>query len=84
MATSTAARISAPASSHEASRNGTSSLSPSGDQNTNDAAQQNNAITNLIINYLPQNMNQDEVRSLFGSMGEVESCKLIRDKVTGQ
>uniref|UniRef100_A0A7E4ZQN2 ELAV protein 2 n=1 Tax=Panagrellus redivivus TaxID=6233 RepID=A0A7E4ZQN2_PANRE len=40
--------------------------------------------TNLIINYLPQNMNQDEVRALFASMGEIESCKLVRDKVTGQ
>uniref|UniRef100_A0A914HYX4 RRM domain-containing protein n=1 Tax=Globodera rostochiensis TaxID=31243 RepID=A0A914HYX4_GLORO len=40
--------------------------------------------TNLIINYLPQNMTQEEVRALFGSMGEVESCKLIRDKTTGQ
>uniref|UniRef100_A0AC35FXQ8 RRM domain-containing protein n=1 Tax=Panagrolaimus sp. PS1159 TaxID=55785 RepID=A0AC35FXQ8_9BILA len=41
-------------------------------------------MTNLIINYLPQNMNQDEVRALFASMGEIESCKLVRDKVTGQ
>lgn len=39
--------------------------------------------TNLIINYLPQNMNQDEVRALFASMGEIESCKLVRDKITG-
>uniref|UniRef100_A0AC34QZH7 RRM domain-containing protein n=1 Tax=Panagrolaimus sp. JU765 TaxID=591449 RepID=A0AC34QZH7_9BILA len=29
-------------------------------------------------------MNQDEVRALFASMGEIESCKLVRDKVTGQ
>lgn len=40
--------------------------------------------TNLIVNYLPQTMTQEEMRSLFSSMGEVESCKLIRDKVTGQ
>ncbi|KAK2727403.1 ELAV-like protein 2 isoform X2 [Artemia franciscana] len=40
--------------------------------------------TNLIVNYLPQTMTQEEIRSLFGSIGEVESCKLIRDKVTGQ
>lgn len=39
--------------------------------------------TNLIINYLPQNMTQEEIRSLFSSIGEVESCKLIRDKQTG-
>lgn len=40
--------------------------------------------TNLIINYLPQNMSQDEVRALFVSMGPIESCKLVRDKVTGE
>jgi len=38
--------------------------------------------TNLIVNYLPQNMTQEEIRSLFSSIGELESCKLIRDKVT--
>merc|ERR1719397_2206311 len=40
--------------------------------------------TNLIVNYLPQTMTQEEIRSLFSSIGQVESCKLIRDKVTGQ
>ncbi|KAG1693786.1 ELAV-like protein 4 [Nymphon striatum] len=40
--------------------------------------------TNLIVNYLPQTMTQEDLRSLFSSIGEVESCKLIRDKVTGQ
>ncbi|KAK6989460.1 ELAV-like protein 1 isoform X1 [Biomphalaria glabrata] len=38
--------------------------------------------TNLIVNYLPQTMSQDEIRSLFSSIGELESCKLIRDKPT--
>ena len=41
------------------------------------------AKTNLIVNYLPQSMTQDELRSLFCSIGEVESAKLIRDKVAG-
>ncbi|XP_055696863.1 ELAV-like protein 3 isoform X5 [Phlebotomus papatasi] len=40
--------------------------------------------TNLIVNYLPQTMTQEEMRSLFASIGELESCKLIRDKVTGE
>lgn len=40
--------------------------------------------TNLIVNYLPQSMSQDELRSLFSSVGEVESAKLIRDKVAGK
>ncbi|XP_068608542.1 ELAV-like protein 1a isoform X2 [Brachionichthys hirsutus] len=39
--------------------------------------------TNLIVNYLPQSMTQDELRSLFGSIGDVESAKLIRDKLAG-
>ncbi|XP_039251678.1 ELAV-like protein 1 isoform X1 [Styela clava] len=39
--------------------------------------------TNLIINYLPQTMTQEDLRNLFSSIGELESCKLIRDKLTG-
>lgn len=40
--------------------------------------------TNLIVNYLPQNMTQDEIKELFASIGQVESCKLIKDKLTGK
>ncbi|XP_051930184.1 ELAV-like protein 1 isoform X2 [Hippocampus zosterae] len=47
------------------------------------AMEDDNARTNLIINYLPQSMNQDELRNLFSNVGEVESAKLIRDKVAG-
>ncbi|CAG0920568.1 unnamed protein product, partial [Notodromas monacha] len=39
--------------------------------------------TNLIVNYLPQNMNQETIRALFSQIGEVESCKLIRDRTPG-
>lgn len=42
-----------------------------------------NSKTNLIVNYLPQNMTQDEIKELFSSIGPVESCKLIKDKLTG-
>ncbi|XP_062868410.1 ELAV-like protein 1b [Trichomycterus rosablanca] len=45
--------------------------------------ERSDAKTNLIVNYLPQSMSQDELRSLFSSIGEVESAKLIRDKVGG-
>lgn len=38
---------------------------------------------NIIINYLPQTMTQDEVYSLFRSMGDIESCKLVKDKNSG-
>jgi len=40
--------------------------------------------TNLIVNYLPQTMSQDDLRTLFSSLGELESCKLIRDKSSGE
>ncbi|XP_071449140.1 ELAV-like protein 1 [Hetaerina americana] len=40
--------------------------------------------TNLIVNYLPQTMAQEDIRSLFSSVGQVDNCKLIRDKSTGQ
>lgn len=41
-----------------------------------------NSKTNLIVNYLPQNMTQDEIKSLFASIGPVDSCKLIKDKLS--
>lgn len=44
--------------------------------------EQDKQLTNLIVNYLPQSMSQEEIRTLFSSIGEVESCKLIRDKST--
>lgn len=44
--------------------------------------QDDGQLTNLIVNYLPQSMSQEEIRTLFSSIGEVESCKLIRDKST--
>jgi RNA recognition motif-containing protein len=39
--------------------------------------------TNLIVNYLPPTMNQETVRALFSQVGEVESCKLVRDRTVG-
>lgn len=55
----------------------------SGGGNVGGGGGQEESKTNLIVNYLPQTMTQEEIRSLFSSIGEVESCKLIRDKVTG-
>lgn len=55
----------------------------SGGGNVGGGGAQEESKTNLIVNYLPQTMTQEEIRSLFSSIGEVESCKLIRDKVTG-
>jgi ELAV like protein 2/3/4 len=63
-------------------------MTMSGSQSSPNNGSGNNGLeeskTNLIVNYLPQTMTQEEIRSLFSSIGEVESCKLIRDKITGQ
>ncbi|KAH8400606.1 hypothetical protein KR222_008377 [Zaprionus bogoriensis] len=67
--------------------NNNNNTAATNNNNTNNNNNNNNEPdpkTNLIVNYLPQTMSQDEIRSLFVSFGEVESCKLIRDKVTGQ
>ncbi len=48
-----------------------------GPQNPESKAQ-----TNLIVNYLPQTMSEDDVKNLFSSIGPIQSCKLIKDKGT--
>ncbi len=53
-------------------------------QENEDLCTEENAKTNLIVNYLPQNMTQEEIKSLFGSIGPVDTCKLIKDKLTGK
>jgi protein sex-lethal len=43
-----------------------------------------NAGTNLIVNYLPQDMNERELHTVFSTMGPIESCRVLRDfKVSG-
>jgi len=39
--------------------------------------------TNLIINYLPQTLTDEEFRQMFQSVGPVKSSKIVRDKSTG-
>jgi RNA recognition motif. (a.k.a. RRM, RBD, or RNP domain) len=38
-----------------------------------------NALTNLIVNYLPQDCNERELHSMFSPMGPVETCRVVRD-----
>ena len=38
--------------------------------------------TNLIVNYLPQTLTDEEFRSMFLSIGPLKSSKIIRDKAT--
>lgn len=40
------------------------------------------AATNLIVNYLPPDMSEDDVRNLFSRVGAIQSCKLIKDKLS--
>uniref|UniRef100_A0A8D9BCY5 Sex-lethal homolog n=1 Tax=Cacopsylla melanoneura TaxID=428564 RepID=A0A8D9BCY5_9HEMI len=42
-----------------------------------------NALTNLIINYLPQTMTEKELFSMFVTIGPVESCRVMKDNKTG-
>lgn len=39
--------------------------------------------SNLIINYLPQTLADDEFRRIFEGMGPVTSAKIVRNKATG-
>ncbi|KAF6779326.1 hypothetical protein AHF37_02944 [Paragonimus kellicotti] len=55
---------------------------PTESQKISDVTEDNQ--TNLIVNYLPQNMSQEEIRNLFATIGEVDSCKLIKDKNTSK
>lgn len=52
-------------------------LSPPAPQNS-----EMKAATNLIVNYLPPDMSEEEVRNLFSGVGTIQSCKLIKDKLS--
>lgn len=39
--------------------------------------------TNLIVNYLPQSLTDDEFRELFDKFGHVTASKVVRDRATG-
>lgn len=61
--------------------NGTTSVEMNGDSAVENGNEDSK--TNLIINYLPQGMNQEEIKALFSTIGTVTSCKLVRDKTNG-
>ena len=42
-----------------------------------------NSDTNLIVNYLPQTLTDEEFQSMFLNVGQLRSCKIIRDRATG-
>jgi len=39
---------------------------------------------NLIVNYIPASISEEALRNMFFPFGELESCKLMVDKLTGQ
>jgi len=39
-------------------------------------------VTNLIINYLPPELNEDELMAIFAEHGEIEHIKVVRDHQT--
>eukprot|EP00005_Dracoamoeba_jomungandri_P000087 CAMPEP_0174252460 /NCGR_PEP_ID=MMETSP0439-20130205/1920_1 /TAXON_ID=0 /ORGANISM="Stereomyxa ramosa, Strain Chinc5" /LENGTH=313 /DNA_ID=CAMNT_0015332997 /DNA_START=67 /DNA_END=1008 /DNA_ORIENTATION=- len=41
-------------------------------------------LNNLIINYIPPSLQEDDLRNLFMAFGKIESCKLMMDKHTRQ
>ena len=47
-------------------------------------SESNESKTNLIVNYLPQTMVSEELKLIFQSVGQLESCKLIKDKSSQQ
>jgi len=44
----------------------------------------NNDKKNLIVNYLPSSLSEEDVKKIFERIGELTTCKLIRNKLTGQ
>ncbi|CEM07914.1 unnamed protein product [Vitrella brassicaformis CCMP3155] len=38
--------------------------------------------SNVIVNYLPSSLREDELRALFSQIGPIESCKVVKNKVT--
>ena len=38
---------------------------------------------NLIVNYLPQTLTDEEFRTMFVTIGPIKQCKIVRDRSTG-
>uniref|UniRef100_F6Y5H7 RRM domain-containing protein n=1 Tax=Ciona intestinalis TaxID=7719 RepID=F6Y5H7_CIOIN len=64
--------------------NGTNGSSqPNATTEPNGAGGTNGAQTNLIVNYLPQTLSDQEFYQLFNNVGAVTSARIIRDKQSG-
>ncbi|CAH8632669.1 unnamed protein product [Heterobilharzia americana] len=63
---------------------GENDVSKTDEQPTMDATSTEDKRTNLIINYLPQDMSHKEVMELFEAIGKIDSFKLMCERNTGQ
>lgn len=70
---------------HHMSSSSTSSLTgiglcgPSTSSGSNNQGAGPNPLSNLIVNYLPQDCNERELHSMFSSMGPIDTCRVVRD-----
>lgn len=48
-------------------------------QNQGGGKEEDNAKTNLIINYLPQHLTDKELYSMFVTIGTIQSCRVMKD-----
>lgn len=39
--------------------------------------------TNLIVNYIPQDLSQEEINNMFSAIGPIKNCKLVKDHGSG-
>ncbi len=47
-----------------------------------DSKKSNNC--NLIVNYLPQSLKENDFNALFSKIGQIKTCKLMFDRQTGK
>lgn len=64
------------------SRSGTPGTNP--DVATDAGSEHEDNATNLIVNYVPPSMTQQEFSDLFAPFGPIKSCKLMIEKWTGK
>lgn len=65
----------------------TGDLKPSGTAEQQEVKQENGGNegkTNLLINYLPQCLTEEEFRGIFTFIGPIKSSKIVRQKATGR
>ncbi len=68
-------------------QNGNDKLNNSNSNNNNNSNNLNNNTNNkcnLIVNYLPQSVKENDFNALFSKIGTLKSCRLMFDRQTGK